>query len=711
MITPMKTAKRHLAAVAILAAYAALALSHLGGLRWDSDEGINWAKGRLVGDAWLGRGGARLYHEIWSDQPPLYALATALPLATGRGLAPARAVTVGFALLGLWGVGLAARQLALATGARDDVATAAGPAAMLLLAIAPNFWWASRAAMIGLPAFSCGALAMGLALSYAGTGRRRDLALAAAALGASLLLKLQMAYLGPLLALLVLARSRLDRRSRSAPGEPHGRRTVADLALLTVLGLGPLGLAALRYGPAPFWDQVFGSYLRTREHYAVDWGANLAVLGTWLWADNRGLALLAALGLARLWFRRPVVDVAAATALVERAADAESRPTPNRITAGPGRLLALSYSAWLALSILTPLQHAPLWIKDHFEPLLLALAPGAGLAAAHGAATGLALLRRRPAADRLTGWWAIATVFGLLLYLGTLPRLLGIDQALTSARSYDNDGAITAPGDDEWRSLQRKEDTIRAAALWLQAHAGPKDYVATDHQLVAAWADRRVAPPLAAFSSRAVGIGAFDDETLVGAVERYRVPAILLWDAEIAAFPRFRAWIADRCGPPQIDLGSDRFGYLCGQSTLGGAESRSAPVARFRTADLLGHAQDWHEGRLELRLFWQARAASDRPLSVSVHVMDAQDQKVAQHDGTPAEGGRPTDEWTAGQLVIDLHEIALPPEAVGPFTAEVGLYEPLSGARETRFDLLTAAPLHGTDGNPDSAVRLDLGQP
>ena len=194
-------------------------------------------------------------------------------------------------------------------------------------------------------------------------------------------------------------------------------------------------------------------------------------------------------------------------------------------------------------------------------------------------------------------------------------------QALTSARSYDNDGAITAPGDDEWRSLQRKEDTIRAAALWLQAHAGPKDYVATDHQLVAAWADRRVAPPLAAFSSRAVGIGAFDDATLVGAVERYRVPAILLWDAEIAAFPRFRAWIADRCGPPQIDLGSDRFGYLCGQSTLGGAESRSAPVARFRTADLLGHAQDWHEGRLELRLFWQARAASDRPLSVSVHVM------------------------------------------------------------------------------------------
>ena len=44
-----------------------------------------------------------------------------------------------------------------------------------------------------------------------------------------------------------------------------------------------------------------------------------AVLGTWLWADNRGLALLAALGLARLWFRRAA-----------RASCRAASPTPHR---------------------------------------------------------------------------------------------------------------------------------------------------------------------------------------------------------------------------------------------------------------------------------------------------------------------------------------------------------------------------------------------
>jgi hypothetical protein len=693
MMAPMKTARRHVAVLAILALYAALALTQLGGLRWDSDEGINWAKGRLVGDAWLGRGHARLYREIWSDQPPLYTLATALPLAKGAGLAPARSVTVAFALLGLLSAAVAARQLALSHGARDGLASAAGIAAMLMLAVAPNFWWASRAAMIGLPAFSCGALAMGLGLVYARSGRRRDLAASAAALGASLLLKLQMAYLGPLLAVLVLARGagRYHTPLETPPGLRH-RRTATDLAILTILGLGPLCLAALHFGPLPFWDQVFGSYLSTREQFAVDWRGNLGMLGIWLRRDNRGLAVLVAAGLLLLWRDRPGPDPA------EKGADAR-------------RLVALAYSAWLALTILTPLQHAPLWIKDHFEPLLLALAPGAGLAAATGAAAGLDLLRRRPGARLPIGPVDVAALLGLAIYLGLVPRLLAVDRALSSARSYDNDGAVTAPGDDAWRSQQRKEDSIRAAALWLQAHSGPDDYVATDHQLVAAWADRRVAPPLAAFSSRAVEIGAFDDAALIDAVERYRVPAVLLWDAEIAAFPKFRDWIAAHCGPPQIDLGSDRFGFVCGRSTLGPSDARTAPIARFRSADLLGHAQDWHQGRLELRLFWQAREPSPAPLSVAVHLMDAQGRKVAQHDGTPAEGGQPTDEWTTGQLVIDLHDIELPPGAVGPFRAEVGLYDPQTGARERRYGLETVAPLGDSDGNPVSSVTLELGRP
>lgn len=685
----MNAVPRRAAAALILALYAAVALPRLEGLRWDSDEGINWAKGRLVGDAWLGRSEARLYDEIWSDQPPLYTLATALPLARGRGLAPARAVTLGFALLGLLGVGIAARQLALVAGAEAAVVEGAGLAAMLLLALAPNFWWASRAAMIGLPAFSCGALAMGLGLAFAREGRRRDLLLAAAALGASLLLKLQMAYLGPLLALVVVARGWTEREQGRATPLDGVRRTAGDLALLALFGLGPLLVAAVHYGPGTFWDQVFGSYLRTREQFAVDWGGNLRVLGNWLWADNRGLALLAAAALLGLWSRRR----GSQTMAVARSTDGP----PGE--ADRGRLAMLTYALWLALTVLTPLQHAPLWIKDHFEPLLLAMVPAAGLAAATGGAALQGLLRRRrgTVVAARVGPSGLAALFTLAVYLGTVPRLLAIDYSLASARSYDNDGAVVAPGDDEWRSLQRKEDSIRAAALWLQAHANRADFVATDHQLVAAWADRRVAPPLAAFSSRAVAIGAYSDASLVDAVERYRVPAILLWDEEIAAFPGLRAWIQTNCGAPNIDLGSDRLGFVCRASSEDGEPVLSI-MARFASGLLLGSAQDWHEGRLELRLFWQARAASRQPLSVSVHLLDADGTMVAQHDGTPAEGGRPTTEWRPGELVIDRHELEPPAEARGPFMAVVGLYDPTSGRRE---------PLESSPGVDAVSILVD----
>ncbi len=682
------TSSTRLACSLVLLLYGAVAWSHLGGLRWDSDEGINWAKGRLVADTWSGQGDDRLYGTIWSDQPPLYTLLSARPIALA-GIPGARAVTVGLSLLGLLGTALAASALARAIGLGPAPAAAAPIAAMVLLSVAPNFWWASRAAMIGLPAFSLASLAMGLLFWYGLQGRRRDLVLGAAALGLSLLTKLQMAYLGPIAAGFLLVQTWRSRRRRAE-----------DLALLAVLGLGPLLVAAAVFGPAPFWSQVFGSYQATRNHFQPQVGANVGVLMTWLGADHRELAVLCAVGLAGGLL-------------------AVRRQGGRSDGARGAWLLGAAYLAWLLLTVLTPLQHAPLWIKDHFLPLLLALAPGAGIGVAlaldYWTAARPTDLPARPARP-LGTWFALANQAVVLAYLAALPRLLRLDEELSRARSYDNDGLVAAPGDDAWRSLQRKEDAIRAAALWLRARTAQDAFVATDHQLVAAWAGRRVTPAFAAYSSRAVGIGAFDEATVASGLARQAPAAVLLWDADIAGSTALHRWLDDRC-VPDADFGMERLGFLCDQAAGGQAGVPAGPLPAFATAELLGWVAETHglealqpDGRrsanrvLDLRLFWRAERPSPRPLSVSVHLLAADGQRVAQHDGTPAEGGRPTDEWLPGEVVVDRHLLELPvvssPQAL---RARIGLYDPETGSREQ----LTRP------GEPSSALTdaIDLALP
>ncbi|MFN8422617.1 MAG: glycosyltransferase family 39 protein [Anaerolineae bacterium] len=213
--------RRRWLVLALVAAYALLCATHLGGAYWDSDEGLNLMKGRLFGL------GYPLYTRIWSDQPPGY---TALLAAAFRrrptSVAAARAVTAAF--------GLAAALAAAAVARGLGGGWWAGLAAAVALAAAPNAFWASRAAMIGLPALALASWAMALALRFAAGGRRRDLALAGLCLGLSCWIKLIGVYLIVPIALAVWLRRRGDgaRRttrtggtssSATAPSSPRPR--------------------------------------------------------------------------------------------------------------------------------------------------------------------------------------------------------------------------------------------------------------------------------------------------------------------------------------------------------------------------------------------------------------------------------------------------------------------------------------------------------
>ena len=105
---------------------------------------------------------------------------------------------------------------------------------------------------------------------------------------------------------------------------------------------------------------------------------------------------------------------------------------------------------------------------------------------------------------------------------------------------------------------------------------------------------------------------------------------------------------------------------------------------------------------LALTLYWQATGPlGDAPLTVFTHLLDASGRLIAQHDSPPAEGQRPTPGWTLGETVIDPHRLTFTdPGYTGDAVLEVGLYDPVSGARLPTPDgtgrLLLPTPLRVT---------------
>ncbi len=100
---------------------------------------------------------------------------------------------------------------------------------------------------------------------------------------------------------------------------------------------------------------------------------------------------------------------------------------------------------------------------------------------------------------------------------------------------------------------------------------------------------------------------------------------------------------------------------------------------------------------LAVRLAWLALTSSEMPLTVTVQLLDETGRPVAQHDGEPAGGERPTTGWLPGEYVLDEHVLALPLDVgAGPYTVIAAVYDPTTGER---------LPVTGADGLGD-AVRL-----
>jgi hypothetical protein len=116
-------------------------------------------------------------------------------------------------------------------------------------------------------------------------------------------------------------------------------------------------------------------------------------------------------------------------------------------------------------------------------------------------------------------------------------------------------------------------------------------------------------------------------------------------------------------------------------------------------ADLAAAEWDWAAGRLTVELFWAPRVAITRALHVSVQLLPAEGETdprpIAQHDGAPADGRRPTTSWRPGEVVADSHALDLPAPPAAGQRLVVALYDPVTGER---------LPVQGADADGDVAL-------
>ena len=97
---------------------------------------------------------------------------------------------------------------------------------------------------------------------------------------------------------------------------------------------------------------------------------------------------------------------------------------------------------------------------------------------------------------------------------------------------------------------------------------------------------------------------------------------------------------------------------------------------------LRGYSTDLEGIELAVTLWWQALQAPGADYSVFVHLLNAEGETIAQHDGQPQNGAYPASVWDAGEIVADTHILALPSDLPpGTHSLQIGLYLLETGAR------------------------------
>lgn len=120
------------------------------------------------------------------------------------------------------------------------------------------------------------------------------------------------------------------------------------------------------------------------------------------------------------------------------------------------------------------------------------------------------------------------------------------------------------------------------------------------------------------------------------------------------------------------------------------ARVMTAPaIARARDAafdnkiKLLGYdvKSDTQQKSAQVILYWRALAQMNTSYTVFVHLLDAQGKVIAAGDAVPGNGDFPTTGWIEDEYITDAHTLSLENVPAGSYPIEIGVYDPVTGAR------------------------------
>jgi hypothetical protein len=97
------------------------------------------------------------------------------------------------------------------------------------------------------------------------------------------------------------------------------------------------------------------------------------------------------------------------------------------------------------------------------------------------------------------------------------------------------------------------------------------------------------------------------------------------------------------------------------------------------TIQLVGLSTSEKENQLAVTLVWEGTEDTPASYTAFVHALDGQGNILAQSDSIPAQGARPTAGWLPGEVILDMHRLAVEPGLVAAL--RVGLYDAGTGVR------------------------------
>jgi hypothetical protein len=456
-------------------AFLAFELGHLTGYSFgsatysisDYDEGVYMETAALMAH------GYRLFSQIYSAQPPLFpsVIAAAYKLA-GDGSVQARVVLLLFGLLLLVGCGLVAGQI------RGWVAAGA---AVLLLAISPEFLVYSHAIEEEVPMSALTAWSLALALVW---WKRRGLLPACSAgvlFGLAVLTKFfAFALVVPLV--LIAAIAMWDARANHA----ELRGVVRDTLGCLVSALLVFGISLVAFGGSE-WSQMVGDRVTATNKYASveplqSMSSNLHQILSFGGTDA-GLMILAFAGgivlLLNDWRMGLVVDGWAASTLLLLARYHPLMGHHPVVILAPAATLA-----GLAVTYVWPGSRTdPHETSNPVQPLV-------------------------PAFSSLKRTTLVVAGAALVLYVLLAPRLVTAYPTLLVSGSVDD------------RQL---------AAEWLRENVPPGSFVASADPLICVEAGRLCVPDLVDTSYIRMASGKLTSAQAIRDTIRYRATAVAVW--------------------------------------------------------------------------------------------------------------------------------------------------------------------------------------